>query len=87
MRVCIKVTQWENLECDDGYLRSVLKLAKEGKLHGSQELYDVVPEFDVEEDAETTEEMSLEDNDGQATITIEIKTESGWVEIWNNERT
>jgi hypothetical protein len=66
-----KVTTWERMSIDDDKLDDVIAKIKSGEITSSNDLFDIDPDCFFEGIVdETTEQMTIEENDNQSTIEI-----------------
>jgi len=68
MHIDFKVITWYKCEVPDEYNDAVVQALKDGKITCSDDISDYADDLEWIELTECQEEMTIEDNDGQATI-------------------
>jgi len=75
MKIDFKETVWESIEVSDDVADQILEDIKSGKISSVADLYNEYGDdcLDSEFLTESTEQMTIEENEGNATIEVRIK--------------
>lgn len=85
MKIDFKVTSWERIIVSEKYAQKVLDAIKAGEINSSDDVYTFIDDCNIWDhhiEYSTldfgTDQVSVDDNDGQATIEVQIGTETVW---------
>ena len=66
-----KVTTWERVSVPKEYEAEVLQAIKDGKVNSASDVWGIFDDAEIKEaDGVASEQMTVEDNDGKATIEV-----------------